>query len=170
MEVQAENRKLQDELKRSTTANDTKDFLVRNLKRDVGELSEMNSALEAENKKLADTTSEQQGSLRSLHEQQQPRPSVLYVTGGGTQLVPWLLCVPGASRTVLEVQVPYAQRSFESPKRAPLPGPKILARPSPCSTAPGSAAAASTTGPRSWPRRRGCTRPPSPRRRLRPRS
>ena len=51
--------------------------------------------------------------VRRLHEQQQPRPSVLYVTGGGTQLMPWLLCVPGASRTVLEVQVPYAQRSFE---------------------------------------------------------
>lgn len=51
--------------------------------------------------------------VQRLHEQPSPRPSVLYVTGGGTQLVPWLLCVPGASRTVLEVQVPYAQRSFD---------------------------------------------------------
>ena len=51
--------------------------------------------------------------------------------------------------------------------RAQLPGPIILARPSPCSTAPGSAAATSATGPRSWPRRRGSMLPPSPRRRRR---
>ena len=56
----------------------------------------------------------------------------------------------------------YARRCSASRGRAQLPGPTILARPSPCSTAPGSAAATSATGPRSWPRRKGCTRPPSP--------
>src|SRR5258708_32220897 len=37
---------------------------------------------------------------------------VLAVTGGGSTAVSWLLGVRGASRTILEVQVPYAQESF----------------------------------------------------------
>jgi|MDSW01.3.fsa_nt_gb hypothetical protein len=46
--------------------------------------------------------------------QHAPAPQVaLYVTGGGMQLVPWLLAVPGASSSVLEVRVPYARPSLD---------------------------------------------------------
>src|SRR5271155_693836 len=37
---------------------------------------------------------------------------VLAVTGGGAGLAAWLLGVPGASRGVLEVQVPYHEESL----------------------------------------------------------
>jgi hypothetical protein len=40
--------------------------------------------------------------------------SVLAVTGGGTGAAAWLLSVPGGSRSVLEVVVPYDERSLES--------------------------------------------------------
>ena len=49
---------------------------------------------------------------RKFHEQPQAPGLVLYLTGGGMQLAPMLLTVPGASRTVLELQVPYSQRSL----------------------------------------------------------
>jgi nicotinamide mononucleotide (NMN) deamidase PncC len=38
---------------------------------------------------------------------------VLAVTGGGTKAAAWLLSVPGGSRSVLEVVVPYDERSLE---------------------------------------------------------
>jgi hypothetical protein len=41
-----------------------------------------------------------------------PRQVVLAVTGGGATAAAWLLAVPGASRTILEVTVPYAQQSL----------------------------------------------------------
>lgn len=41
-----------------------------------------------------------------------PTMAVLAVAGGGAQVLGWLLGVPGASRTVLEVLVPYAPRSL----------------------------------------------------------
>ena len=34
---------------------------------------------------------------------------VVYLTGGGTQIVPWMLATPGASQSVLDIQVPYSQ-------------------------------------------------------------
>jgi nicotinamide mononucleotide (NMN) deamidase PncC len=43
-----------------------------------------------------------------------PSKLVVAVTGGGASAVAWLLAVPGASRTVLEAVVPYAQASLES--------------------------------------------------------
>lgn len=44
---------------------------------------------------------------------------VLYVTGGGTQLVPWMLATPGASQSVLDLQVPYSQRALAELLGAP---------------------------------------------------
>jgi hypothetical protein len=42
-----------------------------------------------------------------------PAPSlVVYVTGGGVQLVPSLLATPGASNSVLDVQIPYSRSSL----------------------------------------------------------
>lgn len=38
--------------------------------------------------------------------------AVIVVTGAGSQAVAWVLGVPGASRTVLEVLIPYSRRSF----------------------------------------------------------
>ncbi len=38
----------------------------------------------------------------------------LYVTGGGSGLVPQLLTIPGASATVLEATVPYSESALES--------------------------------------------------------
>jgi nicotinamide mononucleotide (NMN) deamidase PncC len=38
---------------------------------------------------------------------------VLAVTGGGTEAAAWLLSVPGGSRSVLEIIVPYDERSLE---------------------------------------------------------
>jgi nicotinamide mononucleotide (NMN) deamidase PncC len=42
------------------------------------------------------------------------RKVVLAITGGGASASAWLLAVPGASRTVLEVLVPYASASLDS--------------------------------------------------------
>jgi hypothetical protein len=41
-----------------------------------------------------------------------PSRAVVAVSGAGTQALAWLLGVGGASRTVLEATVPYAQSSF----------------------------------------------------------
>src|SRR5262245_34498091 len=49
--------------------------------------------------------------IRRIHEQD--RPAVLALTGGGASAAAWLLSVPGGSRTVLEVVVPYAQPALE---------------------------------------------------------
>ncbi|GBF95522.1 hypothetical protein Rsub_07872 [Raphidocelis subcapitata] len=40
--------------------------------------------------------------------------AVVYVTGGASQAVPWLLGVPGASNTVLEISAPYCRDSLVS--------------------------------------------------------
>jgi nicotinamide mononucleotide (NMN) deamidase PncC len=48
--------------------------------------------------------------IDALH--QAPCRCVLAVTGGGAQAAAWLLTVPGASRTLLEVLVPYDARSL----------------------------------------------------------
>ncbi|XP_047341238.1 uncharacterized protein LOC124944935 [Impatiens glandulifera] len=41
-----------------------------------------------------------------------PTQIVLYLSGGASQIVGWLLSVPGASNTVLEVVVPYSRMSL----------------------------------------------------------
>ena len=41
-----------------------------------------------------------------------PVQAVAVVTGGGAQSISWLLTVPGASRTVLEILVPYSERAL----------------------------------------------------------
>ncbi|KAK7343426.1 hypothetical protein VNO77_12161 [Canavalia gladiata] len=41
-----------------------------------------------------------------------PFQAVLYLAGGASQVVGWLLSVPGASNTVLEVVVPYSKMSM----------------------------------------------------------
>lgn len=43
-----------------------------------------------------------------------PWRGVFYITGGGTELVSEMLTTPGASRTVLEVTVPYAHAALQS--------------------------------------------------------
>ena len=48
--------------------------------------------------------------IRQIHAS--PAQAVVVVTGGGAQLVSWLLTVPGASRTALEVLVPYSERAL----------------------------------------------------------
>jgi hypothetical protein len=52
--------------------------------------------------------------VRALIEQIHAAPSkaALALTGGGASAAGWLLAVPGGSRTVLEVSVPYAQAAF----------------------------------------------------------
>lgn len=40
--------------------------------------------------------------------------AVLYVTGGASTALAWILAVPGASNTVLEALVPYSRNSFAS--------------------------------------------------------
>lgn len=42
-----------------------------------------------------------------------PWQGVFYITGGGSELISELLTTPGASRTVLEVSVPYASAALE---------------------------------------------------------
>jgi hypothetical protein len=49
--------------------------------------------------------------IQALHDA--PGKCVLAVTGGGTQAAAMLLNVPGGSRTILEVLVPYAERSLD---------------------------------------------------------
>ncbi len=41
-----------------------------------------------------------------------PSMAVLAITGAGSQALAWLLAAPGASRTLLEATVPYAERSM----------------------------------------------------------
>jgi hypothetical protein len=41
-----------------------------------------------------------------------PQKAGLVLTGGGTTMAAWLLAVPGGSRTVLEVTVPYSQQAL----------------------------------------------------------
>ena len=54
------------------------------------------------------------GSLaREIYGRPSPPQLVVYLTGGGAQLVPMLLTTPGASRSVLELRVPYAQRALK---------------------------------------------------------
>ena len=52
--------------------------------------------------------------IRSLIERIHATPAtcVLTITGGGGQAISWLLGVPGASRTLLEVLVPYSAQSL----------------------------------------------------------
>ena len=49
--------------------------------------------------------------IEQLHET--PHKTVLAVSGAGTQAVAWLLGVSGASRTILEVVVPYGRLSMQ---------------------------------------------------------
>lgn len=48
--------------------------------------------------------------IRAIHAS--PYQAVVYVTGGCAQGASWLLAVPGASSTVLEVNVPYSRNSL----------------------------------------------------------
>lgn len=41
-----------------------------------------------------------------------PRKGVIVITGGGVQLLYWLLATPGASRTILEASIPYSLKSL----------------------------------------------------------
>ena len=50
--------------------------------------------------------------VRKLHDR--PHRGVIYVTGGGSLLLSDLLQVPGASATLLEARIPYAQASLAS--------------------------------------------------------
>ena len=51
------------------------------------------------------------GLIQKVHST--PHKAVMAVSGAGTQAVAWLLGVGGASRTILEVVVPYGRRSME---------------------------------------------------------
>jgi hypothetical protein len=42
----------------------------------------------------------------------QPSKAALVLAGGGASVAGWLLAVPGGSRTVLEVAIPYSQQAF----------------------------------------------------------
>ena len=48
--------------------------------------------------------------IRQIHAS--PTQAVVVVTGGGAQAISWLLTVPGASRTVLQMHVPYSERAL----------------------------------------------------------
>lgn len=50
--------------------------------------------------------------VRDIHDT--PTIADIVVSGAGTSALSWLLSVPGASRTVLEAQVPYASRALTS--------------------------------------------------------
>ena len=54
---------------------------------------------------------ETQEVIRQIHAS--PARAVVAVTGGAAQAIAWLLRIPGASRTVLEVLVPYSERALE---------------------------------------------------------
>ncbi|KAK1298627.1 hypothetical protein QJS10_CPB14g00425 [Acorus calamus] len=41
-----------------------------------------------------------------------PTQAVLYLSGGASQALGWLLSIPGASNTVLETLVPYSRTSM----------------------------------------------------------
>ncbi len=49
--------------------------------------------------------------IQQIHDS--PTQAALVVSGGGSQALAWLLGVPGASRTVLEVTLPYSYAAFE---------------------------------------------------------
>ena len=51
-----------------------------------------------------------EGVVREIHGS--PSQAVVVVSGAGSQAVAWLLGVAGASRTVLEVVVPYGRLSM----------------------------------------------------------
>lgn len=53
-------------------------------------------------------------SARAAELHANPWRGVFYITGGGTALISEMLTTPGASRTVLEVMVPYAHASLVS--------------------------------------------------------
>src|SRR5262249_22136291 len=48
--------------------------------------------------------------ITALH--QSPCCYVMALTGGGTGVAAWLLSVPGGSRTVLEIAVPYVEEAL----------------------------------------------------------
>lgn len=48
-----------------------------------------------------------------IYKQSPPPQIVIYLTGGGAKLFPWMLATPGASKCVLEFKVPYSQKSLE---------------------------------------------------------
>jgi hypothetical protein len=74
--------------------------------------------------------------------------AVVYVTGGAAQAISWLLCVPGASRTVLDAAVPYSHAALRQLLRHPArlhsstQGPAIALSFASASTAAALAAAA----------------------------
>jgi len=47
--------------------------------------------------------------IQHIHDS--PLQAVLVVSGGGSQALAWLMSVPGATRTVLEVTLPYSHPS-----------------------------------------------------------
>lgn len=49
--------------------------------------------------------------IHAIHDS--PVQAVLVASGGGSQALAWLMSVPGATRTVLEVTLPYSHSSFE---------------------------------------------------------
>ena len=51
--------------------------------------------------------------VRQLYAQSHPPQLVAYVTGGAAQLPSWLLATPGASRSVLDFQMPYSRGSVD---------------------------------------------------------
>ena len=55
--------------------------------------------------------------VKKLHDR--PNRGVIYVTGGGSLVLSDLLQVPGASATLLEARIPYAQASLASLLGAP---------------------------------------------------
>ena len=55
--------------------------------------------------------------VKNLHDR--PHRGVIYVTGGGSLVLSDLLCVPGASATLLEARIPYAEASLASLLGAP---------------------------------------------------
>lgn len=50
--------------------------------------------------------------VKQIYNQCPPPSLVVYLTGGGVQLVPWMLAIPGASRSVLDLQVPYSEHAL----------------------------------------------------------
>ncbi|KAL6969888.1 hypothetical protein U1Q18_029602 [Sarracenia purpurea var. burkii] len=54
------------------------------------------------------------GRLRALVEavHASPTQTVLYLSGGASQTLGWMMSVPGASNTVLEAVVPYSRMSM----------------------------------------------------------
>lgn len=52
-----------------------------------------------------------QSVIRQIHDL--PMQAALVVSGGGSRALAWLLSVPGASRTVLEMTLPYSYPAFE---------------------------------------------------------